>query len=191
VARQVGDNGRSKASSRVRDVTKGARILALVASGQTVTAAVDAVGGSRRHGSQLYIRELQRVLESSNDLRREMIAQDLESLRLLMAAHMPLALGQTLAFDDSGEVIEDLKGRDIVDLRHVVAVPPSYQSAKIVMSVLDRRAKLLGLDSAVKVEISQGRVNDTVDEIAALIDDATDDGLAAVLEIDPARRDVG
>lgn len=188
MARQVGNNGRSKASGPARDVTKGVEILQRVAAGETVTAASRAVGVSQHHGSQLYTRAMQSALESQNDLRREMLAQDLETLRQLLAAHMPLAVGKTATIADDGEVIEDPRGRRRVDLRDVVVTPPSYQSAKIVISVLDRRAKLLGMDAAIRVEISNANVSAAVEEVEGMISDADDSAVAEVIEID-ARRD--
>jgi hypothetical protein len=186
VARQVGDNGKSKASSGARDITKGAEIVRLVAAGSSVTAATQAVGVSRRHGTNLYLRELQRVTEENADVRRFMLGQDLETLRQLLEAHMPAAVGKMIAIDGDGyEVDEDGEGR--VDLREVVIQPPSYQSAKIVLAVLDRRAKLLGLDAAIRVEVSNANVAEAVDDIERMIDEAGDEDLADVLPIDGRR----
>ncbi len=161
MSRQVANNGTSPATRRARSTVNGAKMLERVASGMNVTEAAKSLGISRKHGSDLYQRQLQVSMEQNADLRQHLIAQDLETLRLLARAHMGLAL----------------RG--------------DPQSAKIILSILDRRAKLLGLDAAVKVEISQGRINDTVDEIVTLLDDATDDELATVLQIESARRDIG
>jgi hypothetical protein len=166
MARQVGDNGKSKASGRARDVVKGAQILELVASGITVSAAAGIVGCSRHHASQLYQRELAAHMERNSDLRRGLIAQDLETLRLLVQAHMPPAIGKMIAVDGDGyEVDED---GSHVDLRQVVIQPPSAQSAKIVLAALDRRARLLGLDSAIRVEVSAANVNTALAEVLEL-----------------------
>ena len=186
MARQVGDNGKSKASGRARDVTKGVEILQRVSAGATVTAASKAVGVSQHHGSKLYIQAMQNALASQSDLRREMLAQDIETLRQLLAAHMPLAVGQVAVLDEDGYVIDDGDDRR-VDLRHVVVAPPSFQSAKVVLAVLDRRAKLLGLDAAIRVEISNTKVAETVDEVDRLIDEADTGELAEVLPIDARR----
>lgn len=180
-----GRNGKSKASGQAEAVTKGARIVEIVASGRTVREAADEVGVSAHWAGQLYQRELTRVMEANNDIRRELIAQDLETLRLLVRAHMPAAVGEALTIDSDGYVIDD--DTTHVDSRSVLVMPPSYQSAKIVLSALDRRAKLLGLDAAIRVEVSQANVNEAVDDITNMIDNE-DEGLAAVLELD-ARRD--
>jgi hypothetical protein len=187
MGRQVGNNGKSRASGRARDVTKGAEIVRMVAAGSTVTAASRAVGVSQHHGSQLYLRELQRVTEANADVRRFMLAQDLETLRQLIAAHMGPALGEAVFLADDGEIITDPKGRQRLDLREVRTAPPDHQSAKIVLSALDRRAKLLGLDAAIRVEVSNAKVADAVEDIEAMIDDADDTELAEVLPIDARR----
>jgi len=158
MTRQVANNGKSPATARARASVNGQKMLERVAAGMTITEAAKSVGVSRRHGQDLYQRQLQLAMEQNNDLRQHLIAQDLETLRLLARAHMGLAL--------SGDT----------------------QSAKVVLACLDRRAKLLGLDAAVKVEISQGKINDTVDEIVGLLDDASDDELATVLMIESARK---
>jgi hypothetical protein len=186
--RQVGRNGKSKASGNAEAVTKGAQILTIVASGRTIREAADIVGCSAHWAGQLYQRELQRVTQQHGDLRRLMLAQDLETLRQIIAAHMPLAVGETLVIDEDGEVVEDPKGRQLIDQRHVTLLPPSYQSAKVVLSALDRRAKLLGLDAAIQVEISNTKVSEAVDDISRLISEASDDDLADVIELD-ARKD--
>lgn len=188
MGRQVGRNGRSKASKTAEEATKGAQILELVASGMTVREASNVVGVSAHWASQLYQRELQLVTDRHGELRRLMLTQDLETLRLLIAAHMPAAVGEQLVIAADGEVVEDPKGRLHVDLRQVAKMPPSHQSAKIVLSALDRRSKLLGLDAAIQVEISNSRVSEAVDDIQNLLDGAEDDDLAIVLELD-ARRD--
>lgn len=187
--RQVGRNGKSKASRPAEEVTKGARILTIVAAGRTIREAADEVGCSAHWAGQLYQRELQRVTEQHGDLRRLMLAQDLETIRQLIAAHMPAAVGETLVIDEDGEVIEDPKGRQLIDQRRITMMPPSYQSAKVVLSALDRRAKLLGMDAAIQVEVSNTRVSEAVDDIARLIGEASDGELADVLELD-ARRDI-
>jgi hypothetical protein len=150
-------NGQGKATNQAQDVTNGAKMLERVASGMTITDAAQSLKISRKHGDDLYRRQLQQAMQESGELRQMLLAQDIETLRLLIRAFMPGAL-RGLAED-----------------------------ARIVLQALDRRAKLLGLDAAVKVEISQARINDTVDEIVTLLDDATDDDLADVLEIEAAR----
>jgi len=179
----VADNGRSKASSVARSAVKGQQMLEAVASGMTVTAAAKHVGVSRKHGSELYHRELQVAMEANAELRQHLLAQDLETLRLLILAHMGPATGSEFI------VVEDeVQGEGQTVLARCV---PNPSSAKIVLSALDRRAKLLGLDAAVRIEISQSRIQEVVDAIVALTDGATSaQELAEVLQIDsaPSRR---
>ena len=132
--------------------TNGAKLLERVASGMTVTEAATTLGLTRQRGSKLYNAELRRVTETNNELRGLLIAQDLETLRLLTRAHMPAALrGDT-------------------------------QSAKVVLAALDRHAKLLGLDAAIKIEVSNDRVNEAVEGIVALLEASRDDELPTLLE---------
>jgi hypothetical protein len=153
-----------------------------VVRGCSVTEASRQVGVSRKHGSELYLRELQSVSDSMNETRPLMLAQDLETLRLIAQAHMGPATGTAVVLDED-QIIRDRSGEERYDAL-IFRVAPSPASAKIVIAALDRRAKLLGLDAAVKVEISQARINDTVDEIVGLLDDASDTELAEVLDID-------
>jgi hypothetical protein len=186
MGRQVGDNGRSKASGKARAAVKGAQILELVASGHTVTHASRVVGVSQHYASQLYQRELQAAMERNDDLRQGLLAQDLETLRLLIQAHMPAAVGRMIAIDADGYEVND-DGEGHVDLREIMIRPPDHQSAKIVISALDRRAKLLGLDAEIKVRVSSSRVNEAIDDIEDMIDEAEDHELAEVLELDARR----
>lgn len=134
------------------ETTNGAKLLERVASGMTVTEAATTLGLSRQQGSKLYNAELRRVMDTNNELRGLLIAQDLETLRLLTRAHMPHALrGDT-------------------------------QSAKVVLAALDRHAKLLGLDAAIKVEVSNDRINEAVDGIVALLEATNGDELPDLLE---------
>ena len=148
----TGNNGIASSTVTTLETVNGAKLLERVASGMTVTEAAESLGLTRQTGSRVYNAELRRVMDTNNELRSQLIAQDLETLRLLARAHMPRALR-----GDTG-------------------------SAKIVLGVLDRRAKLLGLDAAIKVEISNDRVNEAVDEIVALLDAANSDELPTILE---------
>jgi hypothetical protein len=145
-------NGVASSTVTALETVNGAKMLERVASGMTVTEAAESLQLSRQQGSKIYNAELRRVMDSNNELRAHLIAQDLETLRLLVRAHMARALR-----GDTG-------------------------SAKIVLGVLDRRAKLLGLDAAIKVEISNDRVNEAVEEIVRLLDGSNSDDLPTILE---------
>ena len=148
----IARNGIPASTVTALETTNGAKLLERVASGMTVTEAAATLGLSRQQGSRLYNAELHRVTEANNELRGLLIAQDLETLRLLTRAHMPHALrGDT-------------------------------QSAKVVLAALDRHAKLLGLDAAIKIEVSNDRINEAVDGIVALLEAANGDELPTLLE---------
>lgn len=148
----TGRNGVSSSTVTALETVNGAKMLERVASGMTVTEAAESLGLTRQSGSKIWIAELQRVTEANNGLRQELLAQELETCRLLLRAHMGRALR-----GDTG-------------------------SAKIVLAVLDRRSKYMGFDAAIKVEISNDRVNEAVEEIVALLDAASSDDLPTILE---------
>jgi hypothetical protein len=145
-------NGVPNSTVTALETVNGAKMLERVASGMTVTEAAESLGLSRQQGSKIWIAELQRVTEANNGLRQELLSQELETCRLLLRAHMGRALR-----GDTG-------------------------SAKIVLGVLDRRSKYMGFDAAIKVEISNERVNEAVEEIVALLDSASSDDLPSILE---------
>jgi DNA-binding transcriptional LysR family regulator len=148
----TGRNGVAQSTVTALETTNGAKLLERVASGMTVTEAATTLGLSRQQGSKLFNNELRRVTDTNNELRQEILAQELETLRLLHRAFMAGAL----------------RG--------------DYQSAKIVLGVLDRRAKYLGLDAAIKIEVSNDRINEAVDGIVALLEAANGDELPTLLE---------
>lgn len=180
---QRGNNGKPEKAVEAEDAIAGSRILTLVAKGMTVKAAAEQAGVSEKHGRDLYTRELASVTEANNGLRQQLVSQDLESLRLLIEAHMPAALGSW---------VEETVPADSTEQGHrrIYARPPDDRSAKIVLAALDRRSKLLGLDSAIKVEVSNARVSEVVDGVVELVDmfaedDAEDE---APRELPPARK---
>lgn len=138
----TGRNGIPSSTVTALETVNGAKMLERVASGMTVTEAAESLGLSRQQGSKIYHAELARVMEANNSLRGQLVAQDLETLRLIGRAFM----GRALRGD--------------------------APSAKIVLGVLDRRAKLLGLDAAIKVQVSNDEVNKVVEEIVELLDTA-------------------
>lgn len=143
--RQVGNNGKSKSTVRASRAMKAADLLERVASGSTIVDAARAIGVSRKTGQELYHEALAETTRANTALRQHLIARDLETLRLLLEAHMPIA-------------------------RHGDAA-----SAKIVLGVLDRHAKLLGLDAAIKVEVSNARVDDVVGQIVEMLEDSAEE----------------
>lgn len=148
----TGHNGVAPSTVVALETTNGAKLLERVASGMTVTEAAESLGLTRQTGSRMYQAELRRVSEANSALRQDLLSQELETCRLLIRAHMPRALR-----GDTG-------------------------SAKVVLAALDRRSKYMGFDAAIKVEISNDRVNAAVEEIVALLDAANSDELPTILE---------
>lgn len=146
------DLGKSQAGKIASRVERRGRLLSMVASGCTITDAAAAIGVSRKTASGWYQQELAAAAQRNRELSEHLIAQDLETIRLLMRAHMPNALD-----GDQG-------------------------AAKVILACLDRRSKLLGLDAAVKVEISNARVEDVVGRILELTGQAPP---VELLPIDP------
>jgi chemotaxis regulatin CheY-phosphate phosphatase CheZ len=144
-ARQVANNGRPRASAKATRALKTDRMLELVASGHTVTEAAKELKISRKTGSQYYQDALAAAAERNQELRQHMLAQDLETLRQLLKRMMHLAI--------SGDTA----------------------AARVVLGILDRRAKLLGLDAALKIEISNQRIDSVVRDIVDMVEG--DDGV--------------
>jgi hypothetical protein len=126
------------------DVTLGAKVVELVASGLTVTKAAETLKITRKHASDLFNRELADILAETNEQRQLLLARELETLRLLKRAWMGKAL--------SGD----------------------YQAARIILQVGDRVHSLLGLNAAIQVEISNKRIDETVAGVLALLDSTND-----------------
>lgn len=164
---QRGNNGTPKKSSEARDALAGSRILTNVAKGLTIKDAAKLAGVSEKHGRELYARELAAATEQNNGLRQQLVSRDLETIRLLIQAHMPAAVG-----------CYEMDPQDGL----VMIKPPSDASAKVVLAALDRQSKLLGLDAAIKVEVSNARVSEVVDGVVELVDGLVGDELPDVPE---------
>lgn len=181
---QRGNNGKPEKAVEAEEAIAGSRILTLVAKGLTIKAAASAAGVSEKHGRTLYERELASVTEANNGLRQQLVSQDLESLRLLIEAHMPAALGSW---------VQEQVPADSEDGGHmrIYARPPDDRSAKIVLAALDRRSKLLGLDAAIKVEVSNAKVSEVVDGVVELVDGSLwdDDEEEQQQALPPARKE--
>lgn len=137
------------------ELFEGRSVLELVAQGKTIRAAAEELGISKSVAHRRYQRELQGALEDNRELSGMLVHQELETLRQLQEVWMPRALGT-----DYGEGEEDDPkgwGKD------------QEGAAKIVLAIVDKRGKFLGLDAAIKHEVSVDRINDAVDKVAALI----------------------
>lgn len=137
------------------ELFEGRSVLELVAQGKTIRAAASELNISKSVAHRLYQQELQDALAENRELAGMLVHKELETLRQLQEVWMPRALGT----DYNGGEEDDPKGWD----------KDHEGAAKIVLAVVDKRAKLLGLDAAIKHEVSVDRINDAVDKVAALL----------------------
>ena len=138
------------------ELFEGRSVLELVAQGKTIRAAAEELGISKSVAHRRYQGELQDALAENRELAGMLVHQELETLRQLQAVWMPRATST----DHGGESDDDdPKGWD----------KDHEGAAKIVLAIVDKRSKLLGLDAAIKHEVSVDRINDAVDKVANLL----------------------
>jgi hypothetical protein len=127
-------------------IAKGDQIFQLVASGLTITEAGQQMQPrmSQPQASKLWAEACARAAEQNSGLRQQMLERELETLRLLKRAFMPLAL------------------RGQVD------------AARVVLQVVDKVSDIAGLNTALKVQISNQRVDETVSKLTAMLEDNAD-----------------
>lgn len=125
---------------------KAQRIFELVASGMTITEAGQSLDPpmTKQQASTLFNAALAAHAESDTSLRQAMLERELETLRLLKKSWMPRAL--------QGD----------------------YQAARVILQVVDRVSDLAGLSTALKVQISNQRVDETVTDLIALVEQKED-----------------
>lgn len=134
---------RQTASQIARSTRLGADLLKLVASGRTITESAKVLNVTRRVAQNALAKEHAYLLQSNEDLRVAVFAQELENLRLLRAAIMPRALaGEPRAVEVALQV-----GRDYRDM--------------------------IGMTEAVKVDITVRKVDDAVEQIMGIVDRET------------------
>jgi hypothetical protein len=133
----------------------GRSVLELVAKGMTIRAAAEELGLAKSVAHRRYQAELQAAVEDNRELAGSMVHVELETLRQLREVWMPRALQSD--FGDEDEENPKGWGKD------------QEGAAKIVLAVVDKTSKLLGLDAAIKHEVSVDRINDAVDKVTALL----------------------
>lgn len=133
-------------------VLEGQEVLQMVAAGATLQEVADSQGYSVTTAWRRYHAQLAAASKVNHELGAMQAAQDLESLRQLLQTWMPRALGTSE--DEEGERVwgKDQEG-----------------AAKVVLGILDRRAKLTGADAAIKHDISVGKVDEAVERVAAAL----------------------
>lgn len=142
---------RGETTEEAQAVVYGDRLLALAASGVPVERAADQLGLSPMSARRYFKAAVQRTANLDAETKREWIAVHMETIRLVIAAHMPLALG-----------------RAATDQRP--AVKASQGSAQVVLAALKQRAELIGIDAAIQVDISNQAVEDAVADIMEIVD---------------------
>lgn len=150
----VGSQRTAPRATAAQLIEQGDRIFKLVARGYTITEAGKDFDPplSQQKASKLYNEALARVVESDTSLRQAMLERELETLRQLKKRWM----GPALNGDD--------------------------KAANIILKVVDRVANLAGLNQSLKIQISNQRVDATVAELVALLEDSEEDQLPRLLE---------
>lgn len=131
------------ATAQLDQVLTTDRLLQLVVAGQSVQRAAEQLDIPYATALRWYHAALRKVYDDNATLREEVLGKELKTLDLLQRALWPQAL----------------RG-------HV-------RSVEVMLAVMDRRAKYLGLDAAVKVQIEATRIDDAMTRIAGILDAET------------------
>ncbi len=129
----------------------GDRLLSYAASGVPVARAAVEMGLAESTARNYFKAAVQRTAALDGPAKREWIATHMETIRLVIAAHMPLALGRPARDGQPSKA-------------------PSQGSAQVVLAALKQRAELIGIDAAVQVEISTFAVEDAINDIMEIVD---------------------
>jgi hypothetical protein len=116
------------------------QLLNLVVAGRSIVDAAKQLELSYATAHRWYREALRRVYDDNATLREEVLGKELKTLDLLQRALWRGAL--------SGHV----------------------RSVEVMLAVMDRRAKYLGLDAAVKIQVEATRVDDALAKISRIID---------------------
>jgi len=119
---------------------KGHQLLTLIAAGHSLRKSAEVLNLPYTTANRYYKAILAEQAAEHADLRENILQQELESLRQLMVPHMKKALN----------------GDD--------------KSARVVLSILERRAKLLGLDQAIKVKVEGQKVERALEVAARMME---------------------
>jgi hypothetical protein len=127
-------------ADRLKEVTESNELISRIAGGMSLRAAAKELDMPLVTASRRFNAELKRAMDEHAEVRDMLVHRDLETLRQLLEAWMPLALAG------------------------------SHEAAKVVLGVLDRHAKWLGFEAAQKHEVSVQRVDELVALIARQIE---------------------
>lgn len=119
------------------------KLLDRVVTGKSIKAASEELGIAYNTAHRWYTAALRKIYDDNATLREEVLGKELKTLDLLQRALWPAA--------KSGHV----------------------RSIEVMLAVMDRRAKYLGLDAAVKIQVEATRVDDALSKISRIIDGET------------------
>lgn len=148
----------NKASAELERVQQTDQLLQRVIAGQSVQRAAADLELPYTTALRWYHDALKKVYDDNAQLREEVLGKELKTLDLLQRALWPGAL----------------RG-------HV-------RSVEVMLSVMDRRAKYLGLDAAVKIQVEATRVDDALTKVANIIDGEATASPAPLLRAVPGAR---
>jgi len=147
-----------KSYAEVERVNLTDQLLQRVVAGQGLRRAAEDLDLPYTTANRWYHDALRKVYDDNADLREEVLGKELKTLDLLQRALWPAAL----------------RG-------HV-------RSVEVMLSVMDRRAKYLGLDAAVKHHVEVTRVDDALARVANIIDAEAAAAATPLLRVLPEAR---
>jgi hypothetical protein len=140
-------------ASKAQDLIAAAKIMDAVAAGATLEAAGKAVGVKIDVAERLLHAEFRRFYEQNATQREELVGRELRKLEILERVFFRKALGG------------------------------DEKAADRVLAMMKRRADMLGLDSAAKVQVEISAVDEALAEIVQIVE-----GKVLGAEIAPLRR---
>jgi hypothetical protein len=144
-----------RASAELQQAYQVDELLKMVVAGMSIKRAAEHLGIAQSTANRWYHDALRKVYDDNATLREEVLGKELKTLDLLQRALWPAAL----------------RG-------HV-------RSVEVMLSVMDRRAKYLGLDAAVKIQVEATRVDEALAKVASIIDAETVPQAAPLLRAVP------
>jgi hypothetical protein len=142
-----------RVASKAQDAIAGAKIMDAVAAGATLEAAGKSVGVKIDVAERLLHAEFRRFYEQNATQREELVGRELRKLELLERPFFRKAL----------------QGDE--------------KAADRVLAIMKRRADMLGLDSAAKVQVEISAVDEALAEIVQIVE-----GQVVGAEVAPLRR---
>lgn len=145
----------NKASAELQQVQLTDQLLNQVVAGRSVQRAAEDLDIPYTTALRWYHAALRKIYDDNATLREEVLGKELKTLDLLQRSLWPAAL--------NGHV----------------------RSVEVMLAVMDRRAKYLGLDAAVKVQVEATRVDEALTRVANIIDAEGSASVAPLLRAVP------